>query len=93
MRTGSGTSSRPATILGRRSDCRPQIAQHGVPLGVMPHEPGRLGEAPEAASADIVVVDFGLTHARGGGDVAEPGKLAKKSRFSWAVRGRRYSLA
>jgi hypothetical protein len=33
----------------------------------MPHEPGRLREAPEVVGADIVLVDFGLALARGTG--------------------------
>ena len=49
----------PGHDLGRRGDRRKQIAQRRVLLGVVPHEPGRLGEAPEVIGADIVLVDFG----------------------------------
>ena len=63
---GTRSSSPPATIwvgvliVGNRSRNR-------VLLGVMPHEPGRLREAPEVVGADIVLVDFGLAVARGSG--------------------------
>src|SRR5439155_18924201 len=53
--------------LGRRGDRREQIAQHRVLLRVMPHEPGRLREAPEVVGADVILVDLGLAVARGSG--------------------------
>src|SRR6266511_3842846 len=55
----------PGHDLGRRGDRRQQVTQHRVLLGVMPHEPGRLREAPEVVGADIVLVDVGLAVARG----------------------------
>jgi hypothetical protein len=55
----------PGHDLGRRGDRRKQIAQHRVLFWVMPHESGRLREAPEVVGADIVLVDFGLALARG----------------------------
>src|SRR5438128_2423294 len=33
----------------------------------MPHEPGRLREAPEVVGADVILVDLGLAVARGSG--------------------------
>ena len=53
--------------LGRRGDRRQQVAQHRVLLGVVPHEPRRLGEPSEVVGADVVLVDLGLAGARGGG--------------------------
>jgi hypothetical protein len=63
----------PGHDLGRRGDRRQQIAQHRVLLGVVPHEPGRLREAPEVVGADIVLVDVGLARGRGLDGVADVG--------------------
>src|SRR5690242_14209062 len=55
----------PGHDPGRRGELRQQVTQYRVLLGVVPHEPGRLREAPEIVGADIVLVDVGLAVARG----------------------------
>src|SRR5258708_4080340 len=50
--------------LGGRRDCRQQVGQHRVLLGVVPDEPRRLCEAPEVVGADVVLVNVGLAVAR-----------------------------
>src|SRR6476659_3642076 len=55
----------------------------------MPHEPGRLREAPEVVGADIVLVYFGLALARGTGldGVADVGSGVQ---FAHDVQTRRF---
>src|SRR6476661_4461174 len=55
----------PGEDLRWCDDRRQQVPQHRVLLRVVPHEPGRLREAPEVVGADIVLVDVGLTVACG----------------------------
>src|SRR6266699_2229508 len=52
--------------LGRGRDRRQQVSEHGVLLGVVPYEPGRLRKPAEVVCAHIVLVDLGLSVARCG---------------------------